>query len=92
MKRFANVPLEDIAVSTRLVTRSGCRSIAHQAFEYAKKYGKQTVCLVEKPNVLRETGGLMTREVREVAQDYPGIRLTEANNSAPAFRGPKRPR
>jgi 3-isopropylmalate dehydrogenase len=82
MKRFANVPLEDIAVSTRLVTRSGCRSIARQAFEYAKKYGKQTVCLVEKPNVLRETGGLMTREVRKVAQDYPGIRLTEANIDA----------
>ena len=65
MKRFADVPLEDIAVSTRLMTRQGCRSIVRAAFEYAKKFGRTNVTVVEKPNVLRETGGLfMVREAR----------------------------
>ena len=82
MKRFADVPLEDIAVSTRLVTRKGCESIARQAFEYAKRTGRKNVTVVEKPNVLRETGGLMVRSVRKIAAEYPGIDLWETNIDA----------
>jgi 3-isopropylmalate dehydrogenase len=37
------------------------------------------VTLVEKPNVLRETSGLMVQTAREVAKDYPGIELQEVN-------------
>ena len=36
----------------------GCTNICKQAFEYAKKTGRKRVTLIEKPNVLRETGGL----------------------------------
>jgi len=81
-KRFENVPLEDIAVSTRLFTRNGCRSIIRQGFEYAKKTGRKTVTVVEKPNVIRETGGLMIREARKIAKEYPGIELWETNIDA----------
>ena len=38
--------------------------------------------IVEKPNVLRETGGLMVREARKVAQEYPEIPLYETNIDA----------
>ena len=38
--------------------------------------------LVEKPNVLRETGGLMTRCFKEVAKSYPDIRADDANIDA----------
>ena len=38
--------------------------------------------LVEKPNVLRETSGLMTREARAVAGNYPEIELWETNIDA----------
>lgn len=82
MKRFADVPLEDIAVSTRLVTRAGCTNIARQAFEYAKRHGLGTVTVVEKPNVLRETGGLMVRSARAVAADYADVELWETNIDA----------
>jgi 3-isopropylmalate dehydrogenase len=82
MKRFANVPAKELAISTRIMTLAGCTSIVQQAFEYAKKHGYKTVTLVEKPNVLRETGGLMTRAARQVAKDYPGISLWEANIDA----------
>ncbi len=82
MRRFADVPLDDIAMSIRVITRNGARNIANQAFEYAKTHGYPTVTVVEKPNVLRETSGLMVRMAREVARDYPGIDLWEANIDA----------
>ncbi|HEX9653938.1 MAG TPA: isocitrate/isopropylmalate family dehydrogenase, partial [bacterium] len=73
MKRFASTPLNEIAVSLRINTIKASRSIVTQAFEYAKKHGYKTVTIVEKPNVLRETGGLVLREARKVAAGYPGI-------------------
>ncbi len=82
MKRFSKIPLEDIAVSLRIITRQACRNIVKDAFEYAKKYGYKTVTVVEKPNVIRETSGLMIREARKVAAEYPDIQLWEANIDA----------
>lgn len=82
MKRFADVPGEDLAISTRIFTREGCRTIIRQGFEYAKAHGYPTVTIVEKPNVLRETSGLMVREARKIAQEYPGIELWETNIDA----------
>jgi len=74
--------LDNVALSTRIMSRQGCESICRQAFEYAKKHGRKSVTLVEKPNVLRETGGLMTRIFRSVAAEYPGIDFWEANIDA----------
>ncbi len=82
MKRFENVPLEDIAVSLRIVTRKACENIVRDAFEYARQHGYKTVTVVEKPNVLRETSGLMVRVAREVAKQYPDVELWEANIDA----------
>jgi isocitrate/isopropylmalate dehydrogenase len=85
MKRFAEVPLEDIAISLRLLTRKACQNIVRQAFTYAKRYGYKSVTVVEKPNILRETSGLMVREARRVALEFPGIELWEANIDAMAM-------
>ncbi len=82
MKRFENVPADEIAVSTRIMTKRGCERIVRAAFEYAKANGRKTVTLVEKPNVLRETGGLITRVAREIAKEYPEVELWEANIDA----------
>ena len=83
MKKFgAKAPLSEIAMSTRLMTKPGCASIVTQAFEYAKKFGQKAVTVVDKPNVLRETGGLMIRTAREIAKNYPGIELWETNIDA----------
>jgi 3-isopropylmalate dehydrogenase len=81
-QRFRDVPLEDIAISTRLFTRNGCRSIVTGAFRYARDHGRKSVTIVEKPNVLRETGGLILREARAIAQGYPEIPFYEANIDA----------
>ncbi|NOZ74572.1 MAG: isocitrate/isopropylmalate dehydrogenase family protein [FCB group bacterium] len=82
MKKFEAAGLENIALSTRIMTRQGCENILSQAFKYAKKYGRPSVTLVDKPNVLRETGGLIRRVAREVAQRYPRIELWETNIDA----------
>ncbi len=82
MAAFEEVPAEDIAISARIFTRQGCRRIVRQAFEYARKFGYPTVTLIEKPNVLRETSGLMVREARKIAAEYPEIELWETNVDA----------
>jgi 3-isopropylmalate dehydrogenase len=82
MKRFKDVPANEIAVSTRIMTKSACARIVRAAFEFARKYGRKSVTLIEKPNVLRETGGLMLDTARAVAKDYPDIKFWDANIDA----------
>lgn len=81
-KRFMDTPQDDMAISMRVNTRNGCRNIITDAFEYAKKFGYKSVTVVEKPNVIRETSGLMVRTAREVAKNYPDIELWETNIDA----------
>jgi len=85
MARFAETPLDEIALSCRIITERGARRIVKAAFEYAQKTDRESVTIVEKPNVLRETSGLMVRTAREVAQEYPEIELWEANIDAMAM-------
>lgn len=82
MKQYADLPAEDVAVSLRVLTRKGSERIIRKAFEYAQLHSYKTVTLVEKPNVLRETSGLITRIAREVSKDFPGIELWETNIDA----------
>jgi isocitrate/isopropylmalate dehydrogenase len=85
MGAFRRDPSEDIALSCRIVTRRGSRRIVRAAFEYARKRGYPGVTLVEKPNVVRETSGLITREARKIAAEFPGLPLWEANVDAMAM-------
>lgn len=87
MKPWKDKGLENVALSTRIVSVQGCTNICRQAFEFAKKTGRKRVTLVEKPNVLRETGGLMTRIFKKMAKEYEsaaggGIWADEANIDA----------
>ena len=84
-ERFRETPRDEMAMTTRLVTKKGCESIVRQSFDYAKKHGRKSVTLVEKPNVLRQTGGLFTRTAREVAEGYADIPLWETNIDAMAM-------
>lgn len=72
-KAFADCDPKDLAMSVRLFTRKGCERIVRAAFEYAKKHGYKSVTICEKPNVLRETSGMMEEVAREVKKDFPGI-------------------
>jgi isocitrate dehydrogenase (NAD+) len=81
-KAFANVKGEDLAISVRIITRPAAERICRAAFEHAKKFGYQNVTICEKPNVLRETSGLMEEVAKQVAKDYPGIPLWSTNIDA----------
>jgi isocitrate/isopropylmalate dehydrogenase len=82
MKRFSSTPANELAISLRIITKRASRNIVTDAFEYARKYGKKSVTVVEKPNVIRETSGLFVRTAREVAKSYSDILLYEANIDA----------
>jgi 3-isopropylmalate dehydrogenase len=82
MQKFKDVPLDDLAISCRIFTRNACQTIVRDAFEYAKKFERKSVTIVEKPNVIRETSGLMIREARKIAKEYPEIELWETNVDA----------
>ncbi len=82
MARFASTPSEDIALSCRIFTRAACQNIVRGAFQYAKKTGRRSVTVVEKPNVIRETSGMMVREARKIAREYPDVELWETNVDA----------
>ena len=81
-KTFADCPPEDLAISTRVFTRNACRRICRSAFEYADKHGYKSVTICEKPNVLRETSGMMEEVANEVAADYPNIQKWSTNIDA----------
>jgi 3-isopropylmalate dehydrogenase len=82
MKNFKDVPREDLAISCRIFTRQACRRIITAAFEHAKKYGYKSVSVCEKPNVVRETSGMMLSEAKKIAKDYPGISVWDVNIDA----------
>jgi len=81
-KPFAEVASEDLAVSVRLFTRRACRRILTAAFEYAEKHGYRSVTVCEKPNVLRETSGMMEEVAREVQKKHANIHLWSTNIDA----------
>ncbi len=82
MASFADVPNEDLAISTRIFSRKACRRIILGAFQYANKFGYKSVTICEKPNVIRETSGMMREEAQKIAPDFPEIALWETNIDA----------
>ena len=80
--KFADVPSEDLAISMRLFTREGCRRILRAAFEYARTFGYRSVTVCEKPNVLRETSGMMEAEARALQEEFPGVEVWSTNIDA----------
>lgn len=81
-KPFSTVPGPDLAISVRIITRNAARKICKAAFDWAKKYGYKSVTICEKPNVLRETSGMMEEEAKATAQEFPGISLRSTNIDA----------
>ncbi len=82
-KNFGSAPVEDISVSTRIFTRGATERILRAAFEHAKKYEYKSVTVCEKPNVIRETSGMMLLMAKEMQKnDYPDIQLWNTNIDA----------
>ncbi len=72
-----NMEDENTAVAKKVVTKKGSLRIAKSAFEYAVKNKKNKVTVAHKANILKIADGLFLDCVREVAKDYPAIKLQE---------------
>ncbi len=79
---FKSAPREELAISTRIFTKHACQRIVKAAFDHAVKHGYDSVTVCEKPNVIRETSGMMLTVAEEFAPSYPGIRLKNTNIDA----------
>ncbi len=64
---------DEVAQEVCIATRKGVERIVRAAFAYAAERGLSRVCMSDKSNAMRHTGGLWQRTFREVAAEYPGI-------------------
>jgi 3-isopropylmalate dehydrogenase len=81
-KPFAGVPGADLAISVRIITHQAARRICEAAFKHARKFVYKSVTICEKPNVLRETSGMMEEVAKEVQKQYSEIALWSTNIDA----------
>ena len=82
-QNFGDAPVKEVSVSTRIFTKKCTERILRAAFEHAKKYGYKSVTVCEKPNVIRETSGMMYKMAQEIQKaDFPEIELWNTNIDA----------
>lgn len=82
-QNFGDVAVEEISVSTRIFTKQATQRIIKAAFEYAKEHGYRSVTVCEKPNVIRETSGMMYKMALNIQKEhYPEIQLWNTNIDA----------
>ena len=82
-KNFGHHPKDEVSISTRILSKKHTERILRAAFEHAKNFGYKSVTLCEKPNVIRETSGMMYKMALEIQKnDYPNIQLWKTNIDA----------
>jgi 3-isopropylmalate dehydrogenase len=79
---FSKLPLNQYAISTKINTKKGSERIIRAAFDFARKFKRKKVTVVHKANVVRATDGLFLEIAKEVAKDYPEIKMDDANIDA----------
>lgn len=83
VKNFSQTPRAELSVSTRIFTKRATARILRAAFQHAKNYGYRSVTVCEKPNVIRETSGMMYKMAQQIQQsEYPEIELWNTNIDA----------
>ena len=71
------MPNDEIAIGTRVVTRTGANRVAREAFEIARTRPRKKVTALHKEPVYRLVCGMFARECRKVAQEYPDVAFEE---------------
>jgi len=65
------------AITERVITRKGSERIIRIAFDLARQTNRNSVHVVHKANVLRQTCGLFRSVALEIAKEYPDITIHE---------------
>ncbi len=79
---FKNLAADEYAISCKINTRKGSERIIRAAFQFAKDFARKKVTIVHKANVVRATDGLFLETAKDVAKDFPGIAMDDANIDA----------
>ena len=83
VQNFGDVPVEELSISTRIFTKKATERILRAAFGHARKFGYRSVTVCEKPNVIRETSGMMYKMAQEIQSvDFQDIELWNTNIDA----------
>jgi isocitrate/isopropylmalate dehydrogenase len=83
VSNFGNVPKDELSISARIFSKNATERILLSAFKHAEKYKYKSVTVCEKPNVIRETSGLMWKLAKEIQKSsFPGIELRSTNIDA----------
>jgi 3-isopropylmalate dehydrogenase len=80
---FGQHPRNEVFISTRILTKKYSERILRAAFDYAKSKGFKAITVCEKPNVIRETSGMILKLAQDIAKkDYPDIAVWDTNIDA----------
>lgn len=82
-QNFGSIPKQELSISSRIFSKKATERIVLAAFEFASKNGYKSVTVCEKPNVIRETSGLMLKIAKQIQKNrFPTIRLLDTNIDA----------
>ena len=82
VENYGKVPVEELSISTRIFTRNALTEYSWLHL-ICKKYNYKSVTVCEKPNVIRETSGLMWKLAKEIQKNsFPEIKLLNTNIDA----------
>lgn len=70
---FKQGTVDEVAQEVAIASRKGVERIIRAAFSYAHQHGLRRVCMADKSNAMRHTGGLWQRVFRMVRSEYPDI-------------------
>jgi len=83
VKNFGDNPKNELSVSTRIFSKKATERILRAAFVHAREYKYKSVTVCEKPNVIRETSGMMFKMAGEIQKnDFSDIELWNTNIDA----------
>ena len=68
---------DDLSVDFKVTTTIGTTRLARAAFEYAKNNGNKNVSIITKANIMKKTDGKFLSLCKEVAEDYPEIKVDD---------------
>ncbi len=79
---FKDTPLDQLAISNKIITRKGSERIIRAAFDFARQHGRKKVTVIHKANVVRASEGMFLDIAKEIHKDYPEIDMDDANVDA----------
>jgi 3-isopropylmalate dehydrogenase len=71
-------PNDEVTFASRVITRTGARRVAREAFEIARTRKRRKVTAAHKEPVYRLACGMFAEECRKVAKEYPDVAFEEA--------------